>query len=100
MSPFANTRPRSRKDKKDIAKKLDFMNSSHSSADKLNGLYRWFSLVDASLYQKKALLPVKKLKDSLQLNKELHHILFGFIVFEVEWADVRGINYLNELQVL
>jgi hypothetical protein len=46
-----------------------------------------------------AFLPVEKLKDARVLNKELHRTLYGFIVFEVEWANVRGINYLNELQV-
>ncbi|XP_026392765.1 uncharacterized protein LOC113288040 isoform X2 [Papaver somniferum] len=29
---------------------------------------------------------------------ELRRTLYGFIVFEVAWNDVRGINYLNELQ--
>jgi hypothetical protein len=45
-------------------------------------------------------LQVNKLKDSRLLNRELHRTLYGFIIFEVDWADVRGINYLNELQVL
>ncbi|WZZ88976.1 hypothetical protein YC2023_117555 [Brassica napus] len=31
---------------------------------------------------------------------KLHKTLYCFIVFEVEWENVRGINYLNELQVL
>ena len=44
-------------------------------------------------------LQVNKLKDARILNKELHQTLYGFIIFEVDWADVRGINYLNELQV-
>lgn len=83
----------------DIGKRLNFTNSSISNPIKQKTLYRWFSVIDAALYQKKALIPVKKLKDSFLLNKELHHTLYGFIVFEVEWAHVRGINYLNELQV-
>lgn len=29
----------------------------------------------------------------------LHEALHGFIVFEVSWKHVRGIKYLNELQV-
>lgn len=98
LSPFANTRQRARIEKEDNGKKLDFTNISTSTCARKNRLGTWFSLIDAALYQKKVLLPVKKLKDSLQLNKELHHTLFGFIVFEVEWTDVRGINYLNELQ--
>ncbi|ONK76661.1 uncharacterized protein A4U43_C03F30700 [Asparagus officinalis] len=98
LSPFAITRTKSRRDKKDIGKKLNYMNSSRSKPVRLKSFSRWFSLVDAAVSQKKALLPVKKLKDSFLLNKELHRILFGFIVFEVAWTDVRGINYLNELQ--
>ncbi|AQK75286.1 hypothetical protein ZEAMMB73_Zm00001d018217 [Zea mays] len=43
-------------------------------------------------------LQVNKLKDARILNRELHQTLYGFIIFEVDWADVRGINYLNELQ--
>jgi len=100
LSPFANTRPRARREKKVIGKKLDFMNSSGSKPSRVNRLNKWFSVIDAALCQKRALLPVKKLKDSFLLNKELHHNLFGFIVFEIAWTDVRGINYLNELQVL
>jgi hypothetical protein len=65
----------------------------------LSNHYKWYSLIDAAVQQKKILFPVKKLKDSFLLHDELHHILYGFIVFEVEWAHVRGINYLNELQV-
>ncbi|KAL5992930.1 hypothetical protein ACLOJK_013849 [Asimina triloba] len=78
MSPFANTR--ARLDRKDIGRRLDL------------------KIVDVALYQKKVTLPVKKLRDSLLLNSELHRTLYGFIVFEVSWNDVRGINYLNELQ--
>lgn len=98
LSPFANTRARSRRNKKDTGKKLDFTTSSRCKPVRLKRLNRWFSLVDAAVSQKRALLPVKKLKDSFLLNKELHHTLFGFIVFEVAWIDIRGINYLNELQ--
>lgn len=96
LSPFANTR--ARKERSDIRKRLDITNSSMSNPIKQKTLYRWFSVIDAALYQKKALIPVKKLKDSFLLNKELHHTLYGFIVFEVEWTHVRGINYVNELQ--
>lgn len=59
--------------------------------NKLEKLYRWwFSLIDAAKWQEKSLFHV------LDLCKDLH----GFIVFEVAWKDVRGINYLNELQVI
>lgn len=100
LSPFANTRARSLRNMKDSGKKLDFSNSSRCKHVRLKRLNRWFSLVDAAISRKRALLPVKKLKDSFLLNKELCQTLFGFIVFEVAWTDIRGINYLNELQVL
>jgi len=54
-------------------------------------------LIDEAMREKK--LQVNKLKDARILNRELHQTLYGFIIFEVDWADVRGINYLNELQV-
>lgn len=61
---------------------------------------RWFSLIEAvMLSRKKVLLPVKNLRNSLQLSSELDRTLYGFIVFEVAWTSVRGINYYNELQV-
>lgn len=115
MSPFANTRGRRREGKgfttkfnlgdtsterKDAGQKLDFGDGSRPANLKGNRLYRWFSLIDAALYQEKAIIPMRKLKNSFLLNKELHHTLYGFIVFEVAWSHVRGINYLNELQVL
>ncbi|KAI7729253.1 hypothetical protein M8C21_002192 [Ambrosia artemisiifolia] len=62
-------------------------------------LRRWFAVIDAAILSKKrALLPVKKLRNSLLANSNLHRTLYGFIVFEVAWKDVRGVNYLNELQ--
>ncbi|KAI3803572.1 hypothetical protein L1987_31728 [Smallanthus sonchifolius] len=83
MSPFAITR--TRKGVKD--------------APESKSLRRWFSVIDAAiLSEKKALLPVKKLRNSLLANSKLHRTLYGFIVFQVAWKDVRGINYLNELQ--
>ncbi|KAK9056782.1 hypothetical protein SSX86_024145 [Deinandra increscens subsp. villosa] len=96
MSPFANTR--GRKGKKDttefIESKVTSVSSNHSQ-----NLKKWFSVVNAAtLSRKRALLPVKKLRTSLLANSKLHRTLFGFIVFRVAWKDVRGINYLNELQ--
>ena len=79
---------------------VDLKSSSRPNPRGRKILYRWFSVIDAELYQKKALLPVKKLKDSLLSNSEVRRTLYGFIVFEVAWTSVRGINYLNELQVL
>lgn len=74
--------------------------SSSSNTRKLRNFKKWFLLIDAlTLSRQRALLPVEKLKDSLIANSKLHRTLYGFIVFEVAWKDVRGINYLNELQV-
>uniref|UniRef100_A0A5B7AF70 Uncharacterized protein n=1 Tax=Davidia involucrata TaxID=16924 RepID=A0A5B7AF70_DAVIN len=97
LSPFANTK--ARKERKERGELLELKANSKSNTSKSKILERWFSLVDAAtLSQKRALLPVKKLRNSLLLNSKLHRTLYGFIVFEVAWTDVRGINYLNELQ--
>lgn len=73
--------------------------STKSDAGKPKKFARWFRLIDAAtLSQKRVLLPVKKLRNSSLLSSELHRTLYGFIVFEVAWNNVRGINYLNELQ--
>lgn len=55
----------------------------HAKAKKIN---RWFPVIDSIKWQPKYLM---------DLSKALH----GFLVFEVAWKDVHGINYLNELQV-
>ncbi|KAK1317006.1 hypothetical protein QJS10_CPA05g01094 [Acorus calamus] len=96
LSPFANSR--ARKERKDFKKRFNVSNSSRLKISNSKKLNRWFSLIDDALHQRKALLPVRKLRDSILLNSDLHHTLYGFIVFEVEWNHVRGINYLNELQ--
>ncbi|GMI73385.1 hypothetical protein like AT2G32970 [Hibiscus trionum] len=92
LSPFANTKGRrERKDGKEA--------SSESNAKDAKKFERWFSLIDAAMLSKKRiLLPVKKLRTSSLLSSELHRTLYGFIVFEVSWSSVRGLNYLNELQ--
>lgn len=94
LSPFANTKAqRGRKEGKEAC--------TDPSLSKSKEFKRWFSLLDAtSLSRKRTLLPVKNLQNSLFLSNELHRTLYGFIVFEVSWTNVRGINYLNELQVL
>lgn len=96
MSPFANTRGRKGKNKtREFVDKKD----SSKGLSKSQNLKKWFSVVDAAtLSKKRALLPVKKLRTSLLANSKLHRTLFGFIVFQVAWEDVRGMNYLNELQ--
>ncbi|KAI3457359.1 hypothetical protein Pfo_014022 [Paulownia fortunei] len=97
LSPFANTR--GRKEKKVVGKLSELLASSSSDARKSRNFRNWFSFTDAVMIsRKRALLPVKKLRNSLIANSKLHRTLYGFIVFEVAWSDVRGINYLNELQ--
>ncbi|XP_038694973.1 uncharacterized protein LOC119992327 isoform X1 [Tripterygium wilfordii] len=92
LSPFANTK--GRREKKEEKKTC-----SPSNATKSKKFGRWFSLINAAtLSQKRVLLPVKKLRNSSFLSIDLHRTLYGFIVFEVTWSNVRGINYLNELQ--
>ncbi|ONI18350.1 hypothetical protein PRUPE_3G210900 [Prunus persica] len=88
LSPFANSKARKlRTEGKDAC--------SLPKTAKPKKFARWFSLIKS---QKKVLLPVKKLRTSLLLSQELHRTLYGFIVFEVAWSNVRGINYVNELQ--
>ncbi|KAI3769623.1 hypothetical protein L6452_00732 [Arctium lappa] len=96
MSPFANTSgKKGRKGRKETADQKVHSKASSRSQN----LKKWFSVVNAAtLSRKRALLPVKKLRSSLLANSKLHRTLYGFIVFQVMWKDVRGINYLNELQ--
>ncbi|XVE72449.1 hypothetical protein DITRI_Ditri11bG0040000 [Diplodiscus trichospermus] len=92
LSPFANTKGRRESKEGKEA-------SSQSTAKDSKKFERWFSLIDATaLSNKRVLLPVKKLRTSLFLSSELHRTLYGFIIFEVMWSNVRGLNYLNELQ--
>lgn len=95
LSPFAHSKIRN--EKKEEGKEACSINTTTGSKK----FARWFQLVDAvTLSQKRILLPVKKLRDSSSLlSSELHRTFNGFIVFEVDWSSVRGINYLNELQV-
>ncbi|KAL5865262.1 hypothetical protein ACOSQ3_002776 [Xanthoceras sorbifolium] len=92
LSPFANTKARrERKEGKDTCSK--------PSATGPKKLERWFSLIEAAtLSHKRVLLPAKTLQTPLLISSELRRTLYGFIVFEVAWTNVRGINYLNELQ--
>ncbi|KAK3013932.1 hypothetical protein RJ639_009421 [Escallonia herrerae] len=97
LSPFANTR--GRRERKETGGLYEVKASSKPNTSKSKKFKRWFSLIDAAtLSKKRALLPVKKLTNSLISNSKLHRTLYGFIVFEVAWDDVRGVNYLNELQ--
>ncbi|KAL3624668.1 hypothetical protein CASFOL_031336 [Castilleja foliolosa] len=97
LSPFANSR--GRKDMKMIDEPSELQALSSSNSRSLRDFKKWFPLIDVvMLSRKRALLPVKKLRNSLIANSKLHRTLYGFIVFEVAWRDVRGINYLNEIQ--
>ncbi|XP_073150792.1 uncharacterized protein [Henckelia pumila] len=96
LSPFANTR--GRKERKMTGELLESP-TSVSNTGKSRNFKKWFSLVNTvTQSQKRAMLPVKNLRNSLIANSKLHRTLYGFIVFEISWSDVRGINYLNELQ--
>ncbi|XP_060970935.1 uncharacterized protein LOC115712938 isoform X1 [Cannabis sativa] len=77
-SPFRNTRP--------LLRSSSFHSSS--SGHETNRLFKWFPTFDIASWRDKTPFSIKN------LYKELH----GFIVFEVSWEDVRGINYLNQLQ--
>ncbi|XP_030544387.1 uncharacterized protein LOC115750903 [Rhodamnia argentea] len=92
LSPFAKSKARrKRKEGKEARCKSD--------TSETKKFERWFKLINsANLSRKRVLMPVKKLRNSLLLDSKLHGILHGFIVFEVQWSNVRGINYLNELQ--
>ncbi|XP_043689459.1 uncharacterized protein LOC122640359 isoform X2 [Telopea speciosissima] len=88
-----------RQKRKDFGKRLDLNSGLSSNTSKVKKFERWFRLIErATSSRKNALLPVKKLKNSFLSSHDLYRTLYGFIVFEVAWADVRGINYLNELQ--
>jgi hypothetical protein len=109
LSPFANTKLRGEKknQNQDREKKKSKQEEEEKPKEacsqpqpddkKMKKLKQWFSLIDATTFSNKK-LPAKKLQSSLYLKKQLHKTLYGFIVFEIEWANVRGINYLNELQ--
>ncbi|CAI0417376.1 unnamed protein product [Linum tenue] len=93
LSPFANSKARRGK------RECKGTSRPQSDSNKAKNMEKWFSLIDAKNFSQKAgLLPVEKLRKSLFLSSELHRTLYGFIVFEVAWSNVRGINYLNELQ--
>lgn len=97
MSPFANTR--GQKSRKDANISAEVEVTSNLKTGESEEMKKWFSLVDAAtLSRKRALLPVKRFGNTLISNSKLHRTLYGFIVFEIAWNDVRGLNYLNELQ--
>ncbi|MCL7035409.1 hypothetical protein MKW94_024282 [Papaver nudicaule] len=99
LSPFANTKGQKERKGFKFKKKINFKGISRANISDIKKFEKWFALISAAaLSQKESLLPVKKLRNAMLLNNELHRTLYGFIVFEVDWNDVRGMNYLNELQ--
>lgn len=94
LSPFANTRKQ--KEEKETG---GLFNASKLKPSKSRKFRRWFHVIDATAMSTK-MVPVRNLRTSFALNSKLHRTLYGFIVFEVSWSDVRGINYFNELQVI
>ena len=69
--------------------------SSQPSISKPKKLFSVIVAVASS--RKRVLLPKKNIRNSLQFSSELHRTIHGFIVFEVAWNNVRGINYFNDL---
>ncbi|KAK9757181.1 hypothetical protein RND81_01G146200 [Saponaria officinalis] len=81
-SPFKNN--------KTLVRRLSsrYRDNSISSSDERKKLYRWVSVVNSRRWRATAFFSLV----------DLHLALHGFIVFEVYWKEVRGINYFNELQ--
>ena len=94
LSPFANRKVK--RQKKYFSKRVE---SKKGLKLNLNNRKRWVSLVGALFKHKKEFLPIEKLKDSFVRSSDLQDTFYGFIIFEVSWRDVRGINYVNELLV-
>ncbi|XP_043705616.1 uncharacterized protein LOC122655491 [Telopea speciosissima] len=83
MSPFTNTRTLTH-----IPSLTNNDCCIISPRHKKKMLYKLSSVINVARW------PEKSLVHWMDSYKNLH----GFIVFEVSWKDVRGINYLNELQ--
>ncbi|XP_068659833.1 uncharacterized protein [Aristolochia californica] len=86
MSPFTNTTRLTQIPDSGRNSLVSQCLMSNSSA--IRKLYKWFSVIDAAKWRRSTLFSI------MDLRKSLH----GFLVFEVTWKDVRGINYLSELQ--
>ncbi|CAO2839926.1 unnamed protein product [Amaranthus hypochondriacus] len=81
-SPFKNSRALLRR------VSARYKDNSISSNDERKKLYRWVTVVNSQRWRAKAFFSLV----------DLHVALHGFIVFEVRWEDIRGINYFSELQ--
>uniref|UniRef100_A0A7N0UIY8 Uncharacterized protein n=1 Tax=Kalanchoe fedtschenkoi TaxID=63787 RepID=A0A7N0UIY8_KALFE len=80
MSPFRNTRA--------LLKSQSLKHLSNNCLSNEKNIFKWMAMTCTNNLKRKAAFSF------MDLRKVLH----GFIVFEVSWNDVRGINYLNELQ--
>lgn len=87
ISPFTNTMVL-QKDS-NMGNKCVKHGGNQSNHDKSKRSYRWLPSINSAKWQERYLFPVMDLSRALQ----------GFLVFELIWKDVHGINYLNELQV-
>ena len=89
MSPFANRRRRSSgEDSGDDSSGVSSVRQG-SEAGGSEQIASWSNIKKFLQLQFKALPVVKTSPEGLH----------GCVAFEVEWANVRGINYLNELLV-
>lgn len=83
MSPFTNTRALQRRS--EVKRRKNGNNGHEPIHKKPKRFSRWLPVIDSTIWKEMY----------MDLSKALH----GFIVFEVDWKEVCGINYLNELQV-
>ncbi|XP_072999653.1 uncharacterized protein [Typha latifolia] len=84
MSPFMNSLTLHKGSNTDNKDKVN--DDDESSDESFKKSHRWLI--------KSAKLQTKRLLSTMDLSEALH----GFLVFEVAWKNVHGINYLNELQ--
>ncbi|CAM8988814.1 unnamed protein product [Rhodiola kirilowii] len=80
MSPFRNNRA--------LLKSQSLKCLSNNCLSNERNIFKWMAMTCTNNLKRKAAFSF------MDLRKVLH----GFIVFEVSWKNVRGINYLNELQ--
>ncbi|KAG2241997.1 hypothetical protein Bca52824_096158 [Brassica carinata] len=83
LSPLQTRKSRREEKQKQEDEKKPKEACSQANNKKMKELKKWFSLIGLT---------------QLLVSKQAAAQVHGFIVFEVEWDNVRGINYLNELQ--
>ncbi|KAI5067264.1 hypothetical protein GOP47_0017792 [Adiantum capillus-veneris] len=100
ISPFANRNVRSRLIERIHGESDENM---HKNKDDFSSAERWS--LKRRLFHKDQNNLIKFFHDLFQIRlrsvvpmQELSHFLYGCVTFELEWKDIRGINYLNELQ--